>query len=144
MIRQAHLSDAAVLAELAAQLWNTHTVAELEPEYEALTENTDAACFIKFVDDKPVGFAQCQLRRDYVEGTSSSPVGYLEGIFVAEDYRRSGFAKELLSHCEKWTVEKGCTEFASDCEIGNEASLRFHLALDFEVAGRIICLKKAL
>ena len=35
-------------------------------------------------DGRPAGFAQCQLRRDYVEGTKTSPVGYPEGIFVAE------------------------------------------------------------
>ena len=67
----------------------------------------------------PVGFAECQLRYDYVEGTDSSPVGYLEGIFVKEEFRHRGFAKEILAECEKWTKEKGCTEFASDCELDN-------------------------
>ena len=40
------------------------------------------------VDGCAVGFAQCGLRRDYVEGTDSSPVGYLEGIFIKEEYRK--------------------------------------------------------
>ena len=35
----------------------------------------------------PIGFAQCTLRNDYVEGSSSSPVGYLEGIYVKDEYR---------------------------------------------------------
>ena len=54
----------------------------------------------------PVGFAQCGLRRDYVEGTESSPVGYLEGIFVKESYRSKGCAKELLLACESWAKKK--------------------------------------
>ncbi len=29
-----------------------------------------------------VGFTQCQLRYDYVEGTKTSPVGYLERILA--------------------------------------------------------------
>lgn len=41
-------------------------------------------------------FAQCGLRHDYVEGRGSSPVGYLEGIFVEKEYRKQGCAKELL------------------------------------------------
>ncbi len=91
-----------------------------------------------------MGFAQCQLRRDYVEGTESSPVGYLEGIFVEESARGGGVAKALLSACEKWAGEQGCREFASDCELSNAVSLAFHLALGFQEANRIICFTKKL
>ncbi len=42
------------------------------------------------------------MRTDYVEGTESSPVGYLEGIFVKEEYRKNGYAKELLFACVKY------------------------------------------
>ena len=90
------------------------------------------------------GFAQCQLRRDYVEGTESSPVGYLEGIYVEENCRRRGLAAALLAACEDWARTKGCREFASDCELTNSQSLRFHLALGFEEANRIICFTKKL
>ena len=104
----------------------------------------EAACFIKYVDDKPIAFAQCRLRHDYVEGTRSSPVGCLEGIFVADGYRKKGYAAELLSECEKWAKEKGCTEFAGDRELDNIDSLLFHRALGFEEANRIICFRKGL
>ena len=79
-----------------------------------------------------------------MEGTDSSPVGYLEGIFVTEGYRQNGFAAELLTECEKWAKEKGCTEFASDCELDNIDSLRFHMAMRFMEANRIICFRKEL
>lgn len=99
---------------------------------------------MKYVDEKPVGFAQCQLRREYVEGTGTSPLGYLEGIFVLEAYRLRGYAKELLLSCEKWSKEKQCSEFASDCELENDDSLRFHIAMGFEEANRIICFRKSI
>lgn len=35
-------------------------------------------------------------------------------------------------------------EFASDCELGNEESLAFHLKLGFKEANRIICFAKSL
>ena len=79
-----------------------------------------------------------------MEGTDSSPVGYLEGVFVSEEYRRKGYAAELIAECEKWAKEKGCVEFASDCEIDNVDSLRFHTAIGFEETNRIICFKKRL
>lgn len=144
MIKRARIEDTEVLADLAIQMWPDHVPEDLTEEFRQLVMNDDTVCFIKYVDDKPIAFAQCQLRRDYVEGTKSSPVGYLEGIFVAEGYRKQGFAAELLSECERWAREKGCTEFASDCELDNADSIRFHMALGFEEANRIICFRKDL
>ena len=144
MIKRAGINETGELANLAIQMWSDHDLEDLEAEYRELSMNSEAACFIKYVDDKPIAFAQCQLRHDYVEGTDSSPVGYLEGIFVSDQYRRNGYAAELLSECEKWAIEKGCTEFASDCELGNTDSIKFHMSLGFEEANRIICFRKIL
>ena len=144
MIKQADIKDTELLAALAIQMWKEHTLADLADEFREIIEKDDAVCFIKYVDDNPVAFAQSQLRYDYVEGTESSPVGYLEGIFVAKEYRKQGYVAELLAECEKWAKEKGCSEFASDCELVNEDSLNFHLALGFEEANRIICFRKKL
>ncbi len=142
MIKRAKIEDTKVLAGMAVQMWTNHVLEDLTEEFRQLVLNDNAVCFIKYVDDKPIAFAQCQLRYDYVEGTESSPVGYLEGIFVAEKYRKQGYAAELLSECEKWAREKGCTEFASDCELSNTDSVRFHMSLGFEEANRIICFRK--
>ena len=144
MVRKAGTEDAEALAGLAVQLWPDHDLEDLAGEFRGLATNDEAACFVKYVDSTPVAFAQCQLRHDYVEGTESSPVGYLEGIFVSEGYRKNGYAAELLSECEKWARGKGCSEFASDCELGNTDSLMFHISLGFEEANRIICFRKDL
>lgn len=142
MIKRAVAVDAPVLAELAVRMWDSHTLAELEADFAGLAAGGDAACFIKYAEGEPAGFAQCQLRRDYVEGTRTSPVGYLEGIFVREEFRHRGFARELLGACERWAKDKGCSEFASDCEWDNAASLAFHMAVGFSEANRIICFQK--
>lgn len=142
MIKSAVKSEAGILAELAIQMWNDNKVLDLEKEFEELVQSDKAVCFIKYVDNTAVGFAQCQIRTDYVEGTETSPVGYLEGIFIIEAYRHNGYAKELLKECEKWAKDKMCSEFASDCELDNIDSLRFHMAMGFEEANRIICFKK--
>jgi aminoglycoside 6'-N-acetyltransferase I len=102
----------------------------------------EAAFFLAFAESAAIGFAQCQLRRDYVEGTESTPVGYLEGIYVTEGYRKQGIARALLQACEGWAKEQGCREFASDCELTNLESLKFHLNVGFEEANRIICFAK--
>ncbi len=142
MVRKATNSESRVLAEMAIQMWDSHTIDELETEIIETLNDEQSAFFIKYVNNVPVGFAQCGLRIDYVEGTESSPVGYLEGIFVKEDHRNNGYAKEMLFTCEMWAKNMGCTEFASDCELDNIGSLKFHIAMGFDEANRIICFKK--
>ena len=139
MIQKAEIKDLPVIAELACQLWLDNSVEEMQAEFAETLTKPDAAFFLAYADETAVGFAQCQLRYDYVEGTDSSPVGYLEGIYVADGYRQQGFARELLAACESWAKSKGCTEFASDCELENTQSLQFHLNVGFEEANRIIC-----
>lgn len=149
MIKTATKENSLTIAKLAIQMWKDNILEELAEEFEELIAKEDAQVFLKYAPDlsgnsRVVGFAQCQLRYDYVEGTESSPVGYLEGIFIEEAYRGMGFAKELLDACQIWAKEKGCTEFASDCELDNTGSLKFHMAMGFEEANRIICFSKKL
>ena len=144
MLTMASACHAPIIAELARKLWPEHTLEELQEEYTLLLKRNDAAVFFSQWNGNVHGFAQCQLRRDYVEGTESSPVGYLEGIYVEEAYRGSGIAKYLLAACEDWARNKGCKEFASDCELDNRESLEFHLRTGFREANRIVCFTKQL
>lgn len=144
MIIEADKNYVSVIASLAVLLWDDNSVEDLIYEFSEIILKEDARVFIKFEGDIPIGFAQCQLRYDYVEGTETSPVGYLEGIFVKEGYRHKGYAKELLLCCENWARIKGCSEFASDCELDNIISLKFHKAAGFMEANRIICFTKRL
>lgn len=144
MIKKAKTSDLSELSHLAIQMWQDSTVSDLEQDFKQTIDNTNAAVFIKTYDEQLIGFAQCQLRTDYVEGTETSPVGYLEGIFVLEEHRHKGYASELLNACENWAEKKGCLEFASDCDLDNTESYQFHRASGFTEANRIICFKKHL
>ena len=136
--------DAAEAAALACELWPENSLEEMCSEFASLLAREDAAVFLYREQGEAVGFAQCQLRRDYVEGTETSPVGYLEGIYVREGKRMQGIARSLLSACESWAKAQGCTEFASDCEMDNTGSQRFHRAVGFEEANRIVAYVKKL
>ncbi len=144
MIVRSRPEDAGLVTSLALKLWDGHDFEELKAEMAEVISGEDSAVFMFFDGEIPGGFAQCSLRRDYVEGTSTSPVGYLEGIYVDEQYRRRGVAASLLKSCEDWAKERGCTEFASDCELKNAESLQFHLKCGFSEANRIICFRKEL
>ncbi len=143
-IKRATVEDAGAVAGLAIQMWKENTLEGLTEDFDDWISKEGCVAFLAMVDDCPIGFAQCGLRSDYVEGTDTSPVGYLEGIFVTEEYRNRGVAKNMLKACQVWAKEQGCTEFASDCELVNEESLKFHLKMGFEEANRIICFTKKL
>lgn len=144
MIQAAGTEDLKVLANLGVLLWPQHTAQDLFYEFSGIMGRGESQFFIKYHNGEPVGFAQCQLRHDYVEGTQTTPVGYLEGIFIKKEYRKKGYARELLAACEAWAKTNGCLEFASDCELDNNSSYHFHKAMNFSEANRIICFTKEL
>ena len=144
MIREATVQDAQLLASLAMNVWKESSLKEIITEFKQMTKSNEAVAFILIIEEQAVGFAQCQLRHDYVEGTNTSPVGYLEGIFVEKEFRHKGYASELLLKCEDWVKTKGCLQFASDCELDNIDSLAFHLKVGFTEANRMICFTKQL
>lgn len=144
MIKEATIHEINDVAELALLLWPEHTLEEFIEEMSQVIADPKAKMFLAYVENEPIGFAYCQHRYEYVEGTSSSPVGYLEGLYVKQDFRKQGVGRRLVLACEKWTKEKGCQEFASDCEWHNSTSLAVHKSLGFKEVNRIICFAKKL
>ena len=126
MIITATITNLQEITKLALKLWPEHDFNELMREYQDIISNENNVIFLKKKNDKLIGFAQCGLRFDYVE----------------EEYRRCGYAKELVKACEEWAKSKNIKEFASDCEINNIDSYLFHLKLGFIEANKIICFTK--
>lgn len=142
IIYEAIEKDRVTLAQMAKEIWDNDNLLELEKEFIDMIHNKNETAFILREGDLAVAFANVSLRYDYVEGTDSSPVGYLEGIFVKEAYRKKSYGKSLVKKCEEWARSRGAVEFASDCLIDNRNSFLFHLAIGFVEANRIICFRK--
>lgn len=123
-------------AELCVALWPDNTIDLMLHER---TGNGYKNEFLYLIENEAVALLSLAKRHDYVEGTESSPVGYLEGIYVKPEFRNKGIAKELVEYSKKWSLENGCEELASDCEFSNEASRRFHNKIGFHKANTIIC-----
>ena len=143
-IKKASDQDIKDITQLALLLWPTEDLKALQKEMHHYPSDSKAELFICEADNQVVGFAHVQLRYDYVEGTESSPVGYLEGIYVKEDYRTKGIGKDLVCVCEDWARFMDAKEFASDVELTNETSAHFHHSLGFKEVNRIICYAKKL
>ena len=93
---------------------------------------------------RPVGFAEAALRTEYVNGTNSSPVAFLEGIYVVPESRGRGVGAELVAVVSAWAIGAGCSELASDASPENENSHAFHRALGFEETERVVFFRKVL
>ena len=141
---KAEREEAGRLSELVKIIWPEHTLEELAEIIASYMNSENSAVFTENANGQYVGVALCCLRHDYVEGCETSPVGYLEGVSIREAYRCQGIARKLVLECEQWAREKGCSEFASDCELTNTASLNFHLSIGFQEENRIICFRKKL
>ena len=109
---------------------------------EEVDELLDRDDYIVLVADNPEGgllaFAEVG-QRSYAEGCKTSPVGYLEGIWVEPSARRTAVGRQLVMAGIDWARDLGLTDFASDCAIHNEVSFAFHVGLGFRETDRIIC-----
>lgn len=143
-LKCATIQDLDAVVNLALKLWPHHKKNEFEEEFNEFLNDSNASIHLAYKGEVAIGFAQCQLRFDYVEGTSGNPVGYLEGIYIDEEYRRKGIGRRLVKACELWSKSKGCFEFASDCQLDNSESYNFHVKIGFTEANRIICFIKKL
>jgi aminoglycoside 6'-N-acetyltransferase I len=69
---------------------------------------------------------------------------FLEGLYVAPEYRRKGIGRCLVAAVTSWAGTKGCKELASDVLLENEASHAMHGALGFEETERVVFFRKRL
>ncbi len=91
-----------------------------------------------------VGLAEVSLRHDHVPGTETSPVAFLEGLYVEPLARHAGIARALVAAAEAWGATHGCREMASDTKLDNALSQRVHRRLGFAESERIVCFVKPL
>ena len=125
--------------DLALKLWSDESVEEMDRSLKNIFQSPREAGFLAKDDrDKAIGFMNLSLRSDYVPGANQSPVAYIEGIYVKDEYRKQGVGKELIQYAQKWAVERGCVELASDALLENTASYEFHTKVGFQEVERVV------
>jgi aminoglycoside 6'-N-acetyltransferase I len=90
-----------------------------------------------------VGFLEASIR-PMAEDCETDNVGYLEGWYVEESARRAGLGRALVAFAEEWARQHGCSEMASDAEVGNDVSLTAHQKLGYQETSRLVHLRKEL
>lgn len=146
MIRRCDTGDQPEWLAMRQALWPEVNRETHQAEMNAWCEDSNlCAAFVAEAEDGTViGFVEASIRTDDVPGTSTSPVGYLEGLYVVPSCRRSGTARALVTAAERWAFSLGCREMASDVELHNNVSQSTHTALGYCETERVVFYRKAL
>ncbi len=141
-IRRALPADRAEWLRMRSALWPDCPPHEHKAEMAEYFTGAQVAVFVAVRPEGGLGgFLEAGLR-PYADGCDTKPVGYIEGWYVDADLRLQGIGAQLVRAAEGWAREQGCREMASDCDLGNDVSLRAHLALSYAEVGRVIQFKK--
>jgi aminoglycoside 6'-N-acetyltransferase I len=117
----------------------------LASELDRMLADPDAANFMARDDaGAAIGFIEATVRQDYVNGCETSPVAFVEGLFVVEAHRRRGVARALVAAVTAWAKARGLTELASDALLDNSVSHSAHKAIGFEETERVVYFRKVL
>ena len=132
--------------DLRIALWSDATADEHRGYMAISLAQPERFLALIVYDDRhqPVGFIEGSIRLDYVNGTESSPVGFVEGVYVIAPRRRRGVARALFAAIGDWAKARGCRELASDALLDNESSQRAHRALGFRETERVVYFAKPL
>jgi aminoglycoside 6'-N-acetyltransferase I len=146
-IRVAAATDVEIWAALRAALWPDGTPDQHRDEIAAMLAAMDDhfVAFVAITETGAIsGFVEASLRRDYVNGCETSPVAFVEGIFVQAEHRGTDIGRALCAAVEAWARTKGCVELASDALVENSDSHAFHRAVGFEETERVVYFRKLL
>ncbi|MDJ1503282.1 aminoglycoside 6'-N-acetyltransferase [Xanthocytophaga agilis] len=135
-----HLDE---LTQMGLDLWPDNEYEELKHDFLELLQTPENHVIYLFSHQgENVAFLHLSIRTDYVEGSDSTPTGYVEGIYVKPAFRRMRISQALFQHGEKWLKDKGCHQVGSDIYIDNQASYDFHTNMGFKESARLIAFIK--
>src|SRR6201986_770025 len=138
-VRPAKPSDLKVVGKMCNALWPDSSVEHHAEELAPILAGKPPGIMplVYFVAEAPngevVGFVEAGLRSTADGCDWARAVGYVEGWYVAEPYRRRGVGAQLIAAAENWARQQGCIEMASDTQIDNEVSQCAHQRLGYEI-----------
>jgi aminoglycoside 6'-N-acetyltransferase I len=110
---------------------------ERRKEIAEILKRDSEAGFAARAGDAWIGFIELR-ERSVGEGCETSPVGYIEALWVAPDLRRRGVARQLVGAALDWCRDRGLRELCSDTQIDNVVSQAVHRRFGFAETERLV------
>jgi len=109
-----------------------------DKEMSQIIKSEDWHClFIKDNGNKILGFVELS-SRNIVDGCLSSPVAYIEGLFIKKENRGNGLGTKTIEAIKIWCKERGFTELGADTELANKRAQKFFNSVGFHETFRIV------
>ena len=124
---------------LRAKLWPHCASAQHAREMAELLGKGGLAYLVQDSTGDTVGFVEVSIRREYVEGSTESPIAYIEGWFVEESSRKKGYGAALIRAAAAWAEKNGFAQLASDADMENVTGVAAHAGVGFREVGRRVC-----
>ena len=86
---------------------------------------------------EPIGIIELSFR-NIVNGCLSSPVPYVEGVYIQPEHRRQGLGRKIMAHLIRWCKEEGYSELATDTELADGQAQEFYRAIGFLETDRMV------
>lgn len=138
-------NDFDVWLSLALELWPEDSSESMQEVLTRIYQSSRQAGFlVKNDHGTAIGFMNLSLRHDYVPGATQSPVTYVEGIYIKDEYRKQGVGSLLIRYAEQWALDQGCVQLGSDALLENTASYEFHTRVGFHEVERIVSFIKTI
>lgn len=140
IIREVQATERHEYQRMRLTLWPDCDDSDIDPWFA----RDDAQTFVAVrADGALCGFVEAGTR-PYADGCDSSPVGYVEGWWVAEDVRKTGVGRALLDAAEAWARGRGYSEIASDALLENTVSHEAHESCGYAEVERLVVFRKSL
>jgi len=149
-IRQAQLSDLHEIAKMCELLWPDASIEEHRKEVDTILSSGRYGTLPMSIlvsqseNEALTGFIEVGLRSHADGCDTAQPVGFIEGWFVHEAFRKQGIGAALMRSAEHWARQQGCSEIASDTWLDDQMSIDAHQALGFKVVDRCVHFRKSL
>ena len=144
-IRTAKPSDIPQLVELLKALFTIEADFDFDQEKQEcglnllLTSHKDSILVAELLsDNKVLGMCTVQTLISTAEG---GPVGLLEDLIVAADFRNQGIASKLVAEAVNWANCQGLKRLQLLADKNNQAALRFYEKQGWE-STQLVCLRK--
>jgi len=136
------MSNLKEFVELTLLLFPQDTLEEMYDIYRKSFAKGNELGILYEKDNRFVGCMHLAIRSDYVNGTDTSPVLFVEAIYVLPEYRGQNIGREFIEYATDYAKQKGIKQLASDCFMDNIMSENFHKACGFIEKERVICFVK--